>query len=119
MSNVSDHSGWMFYLWFWGDKRPWGKRLRELQKPSDVVKRVIGISERIAPGHEALWAFVRGCLIGMEGVLDLEGREVVKGEVIRYEKKLHEENRLTVGMEKDKMALARLSRYIDLVKGIS
>jgi hypothetical protein len=111
MSNISDHSGWMFYVWFWGKDRPWGKRLREVQRLGEIVKSVIECSERVAPGHEALWAFVRGCVVGMEGGLDANEREVVLEEIEGYERRLREGKHLTAAMEKDREAIARLSRF--------
>ena len=35
------------------------------------------MGRKIVPGHEALWTFVRGCAIGMEGVLTVDEREMV------------------------------------------
>jgi len=35
------------------------------------------MGREVVPGHEALWTFVRGCAIGMEGVLSEEERERV------------------------------------------
>jgi hypothetical protein len=111
MSNISDHSGWMFYTWFLGAQRPWGKQLRQVQRPVETVKRVIGVSENIAPGHEALWAFVRGCVVGMEGVLDADEKELVLGEIEGYERRLNDGKHLTAGMERDREAITRLSRF--------
>src|SRR5579862_1700398 len=63
-----DISGWTFFLWFLGDERPWKGRLEECGvRKGDVVGQVIeGMG--IRRGHEAQWAFVRGVVIGMEGV---------------------------------------------------
>jgi len=43
----------------------------------DAVWNVLRMGREVVPGHEALWAFVRGCAIGMEGVLNEDERERV------------------------------------------
>ena len=44
----------------------------------DAVWKVLYTGREVVPGHEALWTFVRGCAIGMEGVLgEEEDRERV------------------------------------------
>ena len=66
------------------------------------------MGRHITPGHEALWAFVRGCVVGMEEVLDNdEQARVLKvcGECL---KELEEIKDLGVMEKKDVTALKRL-----------
>ena len=118
-SNVSDHSGWMFYLWYWGGNRPWKEELRRLEKPVDMVLKVAKMGMDVTPGHEALWAFVRSCIIEMEGVLDERDRETVIKVIQEYVKELEEANELRVVERKNLVALKRLSIMTDKAKLMS
>ena len=118
-SNVSDHSGWMFYLWYWGGNRPWKEELRGLEKPVDMVLKVVRMGKEVTPGHEALWAFVRSCIIGMEGVLDETGRETVIKVIHEYVEELEGATELRDVERKNLVALKRLSVITDKVKFLS
>jgi Protein prenyltransferase alpha subunit repeat len=82
-TNVSDISGWSFYLWFLGGDRPWREPLEKLQKIPVAVRNVVTMSQHIAPGHEAVWAFCTAFALGMEEVLGYEDR-VLFVESMRY-----------------------------------
>jgi protein prenyltransferase alpha subunit repeat containing protein 1 len=118
-SNVSDHSGWMFYLWYWGVNRPWKEEMRELEKPVDVVLKVVRMGKDVTPGHEALWAFVRSCIIGMEGVLEERDREAVISVILEYVRELEESTKLRDVEERNLIALRRLSLMTDKAKLMS
>jgi hypothetical protein len=82
-TNVSDISGWSFYLWFLGGDRPWREALEKLQKIPLAIRNVVNMSQHIAPGHEAVWAFCTNFALGMEEVLGYRDR-VLFVENIRY-----------------------------------
>jgi hypothetical protein len=117
-AHVSDHSGWMFYLWYWGGDRPWRERLTELEKPIDVVKQVMMRGTHVTPGHEALWAFVRGCVIGMEGVLPEEQQGTCLREITLYEEELKKMKEPTVADTKNLDAISRILRFDDKRKSL-
>jgi hypothetical protein len=115
MANVGDHSGWMFYLWLMGAQRPWRKNLEELERPVEVVKKVVQKGIRVTPGHEAMWAFVRGCAIGMEGVLNKEERRVIIEMVQEYLSELEERKQVREAETKDLATLKRYTRMIEYI----
>jgi len=102
-----DVSGWTFFLWFLGDERPWKGRLEECGvRKGDVVSQVIeGMG--IRRGHEAQWAFVRGVVIGMEGVLTPREARIVVGKVVDGFEEGDGRERLTAEKERDWMFLER------------
>jgi hypothetical protein len=73
-SNVSDISGWMFYLWFLGSDRPWLEPLEKLISIPIAVRSVLELSGKVAPGHDALWAFLTAFSLGVEEVMIFEDR---------------------------------------------
>jgi hypothetical protein len=115
-SNVSDHSGWMFYLWHWGGQRPWRRGLVGFENPDEMVVRVVKVGAEVTPGHESLWAFVRGCIVGMENVLNSEEQETVMKAVQQYEKLLGEIVLLSSAEKKNLEALKRLNLIVSQVK---
>ena len=84
-----------------------------LEKPVDTVLEIVRMGKEVTPGHEALWAFVRGCVIGMEGILyESDQQRVIK--VIRdYVKELEEARGLRAVEKKNLVALKRLSLLSD------
>lgn len=106
----------MFYLWFYGDKRPWRGELEGYENAKDMVMRVLKMGMEVVPGHEALWAFVRGCVVGMEGVLDLNKREGVVRVVERYVREMEEEEGLGVAEKRNLAALKRLVHMVNTAK---
>lgn len=113
---MSDHSGWMFYLWYWGRNRPWNEELRGLEKPVDMVLKVVRMGKDVTPGHEALWTFVRSCLIGMEGALDKRDRETVIKVIQEYVEELEEARELRDLEKKNLIAMKRLILMTNKVK---
>jgi len=73
---------------------------------ADVLVQVVD-GMGISPGHEAQWAFVRGALVGMEGVLDRGQGGVVLDRVGGYLRVLEGKGELTMEEERDKMFLER------------
>jgi hypothetical protein len=110
-AHVSDHSGWMFYLWYWGGDRPWRERLMEFEKPIDVVKQVLKRGTHVTPGHEALWAFVRGSVIGMEDVLSGEQKGTILKDVAFYGEELKQMKEPTVADIKNLHAISHILRF--------
>jgi len=111
-SNISDISGWMFYLWFLGADRPWRTRLRQMQQPMDAVWKVFVWGREVVPGHEALWTFVRGCAIGMEEVLSEEERARVMTNMVFAVRGLEDgEGLLPVAEEKNLYHLRRAIKF--------
>jgi hypothetical protein len=109
--NPSDISGWMFFLWFCGQQRPWQMDLRGGgvmgKEPREMVGEVVEGMMRVSPGHEAQWAFVRGAVIGMEGVMRRGEGGVVLEKVGEYLKLLEGKQGLTKEEERDKMFVER------------
>lgn len=118
-ANVSDHSGWMFYLWYWGGNRPWNEELRGLEKPVDIVLKVARMGKDVTPGHEALWAFVKSCVVGMEAVLDERDRETVVKVIQQYVMESEEATELRDLEKKNLISLKRLSFITDKAKLMS
>jgi len=113
MANVGDCSGWMFYLWFMGSQRPWRKNLVEQESPVEIVKKVVISGIQLTPGHEAMWGFVRGCAIGMEGVLSAREQGVITEMIRGYLLDLEGENEWTEAKRKDLSTLKRCIRAIE------
>ena len=112
VSNISDISGWMFYLWFLGSDRPWRTRLEQYQKPMDAVWKVLYMGREVVPGHEALWTFIRGSAIGMEGVLTEDDRERVMTNMAFTLRGLQDgEGGLPVAEEKNLYHISRAIRF--------
>jgi hypothetical protein len=112
MAHVGDVSGWTFFLWFWGSERVWREDLEKLDTPIKVVEKVVQMGTRITPGHEAMWAFVRGCAIGMEGVLGGQDGVVVLEMVQEYMVKLEGKE----GTEAEKQDFMTLKRYTRMIE---
>lgn len=112
-ANVGDCSGWMFYLWFWGSDRPWRKNMDGYEKPVDVVRKVVQAGIEMTPGHEAMWAFVRSCVIGTEGVLNEEEGEIILKMISEYLLELEGGKEETEATKKDITTLRRYTRMIE------
>ncbi len=87
-----------------------------LEKPVEMVLKIVRMGKKVTPGHEALWAFVRGCVIGMDGVLDERDREMVIKVIRDYVKELEEARELRDAERKSLVALKRLSLITDKVR---
>ena len=116
MANVGDCSGWMFYLWFMGSQRPWRKNLVERESPVEIVKKVVISGIQLTPGHEAMWGFVRGCAIGMEGVLCAGEQDAITEMIRGYLLNLERENEATEAKRKDLLTLKRYIRRIEHIQ---
>jgi hypothetical protein len=112
MAHVGDISGWAFFLWFCGSERAWREDLERLDSPVKVVEKVVQMGRRVTPGHEAMWAFVRGCAIGMEGVLGGPDRVVVLEMVQEYLVGLEGKE----GNEAEKQDFMTLKRYARMIE---
>jgi protein prenyltransferase alpha subunit repeat containing protein 1 len=112
MAHVGDISGWAFFLWFCGSERAWRENLERLDSPVKVVEKVVQMGRRVTPGHEAMWAFVRGCAIGMEGVLGGPDRVVVLEMVQEYLVGLEGKE----GNEPEKQDFMTLKRYARMIE---
>jgi hypothetical protein len=112
MAHVGDISGWTFYLWFCGSQRAWREDLERLESPVKVVEKVVQTGRRVTPGHEAMWTFVRGCAIGMEGVLDRKDRMVILEMVREYLVELEGK----AGTEAEKQDFMTLKRYTRMIE---
>jgi hypothetical protein len=115
-SNVGDHSGWMFYLWYWGAERPWKERLIEITKPSEVTNYVLDMATNVVPGHEVLWAFLRAAAVGMEKVLSPEEREIFIGTLRQYLKRLEECEGDDICKDSNLIFVQRAIRFLDKVR---
>lgn len=103
-----DISGWTFFLWFLGKERPWQGQLEESGVRNWGVVTQVTEGMKIRRGHEAQWAFVRGAVIGMEGVLTpTEARIVVVKVVSGFKEEVAGRERLTAEEEGDWMFLER------------
>ena len=88
----------------------------EFDKPVDVVMKVVRMGKDITPGHEALWAFVRGCVIGMENVLNSEEQDIVMRFIGLYVKEMEEAKDIDGSEAKNLDALKRLIRIVHTAK---
>ena len=81
-----------------------------------MVVRVMKIGTEVTPGHESLWAFLRGCIVGMENVLNSEEQENVMKAVQQYEKKLGDIVVLSSAEKRNLEALKRLNIIVSQVR---
>ena len=96
-----------------GSQRPWRKNLVEQESPVEIVKKVVISGIQLTPGHEAMWGFVRGCAIGMEGVLSAREQGVITEMIRGYLLDLEGENEWTEAKRKDLSTLKRCIRAIE------
>jgi hypothetical protein len=102
-----------------GGNRPWNEELRGLEKPVDIVLNIVRMGKDVTPGHEALWTFVKCCVIGMEAVLDERDRETVIKVIQQYVMELEEATELRDLEKKNLISLKRLSLMTDKAKIMS
>ena len=90
----------------------------ELEKPIDAVKQVVTQGTHVTPGHEALWAFVRGCVIGMERVLSGEQRVTCLMEIALYREELEKMKEPTLADIKNLRAISNILRFDSKMKAL-
>ena len=99
-----------------GSQRPWRKNLVERESPVEIVKKVVISGIQLTPGHEAMWGFVRGCAIGMEGVLCAGEQDAITEMIRGYLLNLERENEATEAKRKDLLTLKRYIRTIERIQ---
>jgi hypothetical protein len=82
--DISDISGWTFLLWFLRPDRPWHSALAESSDLNQVIEHAVRVEESMLSGHEALWTFIGGVLVDIDGIIPKEKRVMQIMEVMDY-----------------------------------
>jgi len=82
--DVSDISGWTFFLWYLRPERAWYTALREVVDLNEVIEHAIRLEESMLSGHEALWTFIGAVLVDIEGIIPKHRRVKLLLEVMDY-----------------------------------
>ena len=97
----------MFYLWFFGEERPWRHDLTQLVPMNRVAVHVLDYTKRVTPGHEALWVFLQGVVLGQGGVMSFEERLDVVQLIGPYLARLRGKT-LTIATERECIFIERM-----------